>query len=74
MVASLIAIARSMNKSTVAECVEDAATLEALRELGVDHVQGFHLGRPANDLMMEPRVNEHVRLMTKAGKIVRGAA
>jgi len=73
VVASLIEIARSMNKSTVAECVEDAATLEALRELGVDHVQGFHLGRPANELM-EPRQNEHVRLVAEAGRIVRGAA
>jgi diguanylate cyclase (GGDEF)-like protein len=51
VVSSLIDIARSMNKSTVAECVEDAATLEALRELGVDHVQGFHLGRPAIRMM-----------------------
>lgn len=74
VVASLIEIARSMNKSTVAECVEDAATLEALRELGVDHVQGFHLGRPANDLVMEPRQNEHVRLVAEGGQVVRGAA
>jgi diguanylate cyclase (GGDEF)-like protein len=72
VVASLIEIARSMNKSTVAECVEDAATLVALRELGVDHVQGFHLGRPANDLM-EPRQNEHLRLVAEAGQRVRGA-
>lgn len=50
VVASLIKIARSLNKTTVAECVEDAATLDALRELGVDHVQGFHLGRPARSL------------------------
>lgn len=50
VVASLINIARSLNKTTVAECVEDAATLEALRELGVDHVQGFHLGRPQRKL------------------------
>jgi len=50
VVASLIKIARSLNKTTVAECVEDAATLDALRLLGVDHVQGFHLGRPAPKL------------------------
>ncbi len=50
VVSSLIKIARSLNKTTVAECVEDAATLDALRELGVDHVQGFHLGRPAGKL------------------------
>ncbi len=74
VVASLIEIARSMNKSTVAECVEDAATLEALRELGVDHVQGFHLGRPANDLVMEPRQNEHLRLVAEDGQKLRGAA
>lgn len=51
VVASLITIARSLNKTTVAECVEDAATLDALRELGIDHVQGFHLGRPAGRLV-----------------------
>jgi EAL domain-containing protein (putative c-di-GMP-specific phosphodiesterase class I) len=50
VVASLINIARSLNKTTVAECVEDAATLDALRKLGIDHVQGFHLGRPARKL------------------------
>ena len=54
VVASLVKIARSLNKTTVAECVEDAETLEALRELGVDHVQGFHLGRPANMLAERP--------------------
>jgi Amt family ammonium transporter len=32
---------------TIGEGVEDEATLELLRELGVDHAQGFHLGRPA---------------------------
>jgi EAL domain-containing protein (putative c-di-GMP-specific phosphodiesterase class I) len=26
--------------------VEDAAPLEAMRTLGVDFAQGFHLGRP----------------------------
>jgi hypothetical protein len=29
-----------------AEYVGDAATLDVLRELGVDHAQGYHLGRP----------------------------
>jgi EAL domain-containing protein (putative c-di-GMP-specific phosphodiesterase class I) len=32
---------------TVAEGVEDAETLEQLREIGVDFAQGYHLGRPA---------------------------
>jgi Amt family ammonium transporter len=32
---------------TIAEGVEDEATLAALRDAGVDFVQGYHLGRPA---------------------------
>jgi len=31
---------------TVAEHVEDAATLQAMRDIGVDHVQGFAIGEP----------------------------
>ncbi|MEP6971079.1 MAG: EAL domain-containing protein [Betaproteobacteria bacterium] len=70
VVASLIEIARSLNKSTVAECVEDAATLEALRELGVDHVQGFHLGRPASKLVEAHPPDAHVRLVAEDGDIL----
>jgi EAL domain-containing protein (putative c-di-GMP-specific phosphodiesterase class I) len=36
-----------MGKKTVAEFVEDEATLKKLRELGVDYAQGYHIGRPA---------------------------
>jgi EAL domain-containing protein (putative c-di-GMP-specific phosphodiesterase class I) len=50
-VASMIDIARSLNKTTVAEHVEDAATLAVLRKLNVDFVQGFHLGRPSERLL-----------------------
>jgi EAL domain-containing protein (putative c-di-GMP-specific phosphodiesterase class I) len=50
VVAALVQIAHSLNKTTVAEYVEDAATLQAVRALGVDFVQGYHLGRPAAGL------------------------
>jgi EAL domain-containing protein (putative c-di-GMP-specific phosphodiesterase class I) len=39
-------LARSFGQMTVAEGVEDARTLERLRELEVDYVQGYYLGRP----------------------------
>lgn len=39
-------IAKEFGKKTIAEYVEDAETLEILREIGVDYAQGFHLGRP----------------------------
>jgi EAL domain-containing protein (putative c-di-GMP-specific phosphodiesterase class I) len=31
----------------VAEGVEDEETLQTVRELGVTHAQGYHIGRPA---------------------------
>ncbi len=40
-------IAADLGLQTIAEFVEDEATLELLVELGVDHVQGYHIGRPA---------------------------
>jgi len=42
-----VMIARALGVETVAEGVEDAATLELLREYGVDRAQGWHLGAPA---------------------------
>ncbi len=47
VVQSIIALARQFGLATVAEGVENEATLELLRELGADYAQGFHLGRPA---------------------------
>lgn len=46
LVESIQRIARLMGLKTVAECVEDAATLEALLLIGVDYAQGYHLHRP----------------------------
>jgi diguanylate cyclase (GGDEF)-like protein len=45
-VESMVQIAGLRGLQTVAECVEDAASLERLRELGVHFAQGFHLHRP----------------------------
>ena len=73
VVSSLIEIAHSMNKSTVAECVEDAATLEVLRELGVDHVQGFHLGRPAIAMVETRAQDPQIRLVAEDGDILASA-
>ncbi len=51
IVQSIISIAERFGLRTIAEGVEDAATLKLLRELGADYAQGFHLGRPA---LLEP--------------------
>jgi len=47
VVQSIIGIAAQFGLRTIAEGVEDAATLELLRGVGADFAQGFHLGRPA---------------------------
>ncbi len=47
VITAVVALARDFGLQTVGEGVEDAATLELLRELGVDFAQGYHLARPA---------------------------
>ncbi len=47
LVRAIVTMARDLGKKTIAEGVEDATTLERLLELGVDHAQGYHIGRPA---------------------------
>ena len=47
MVRSVVELARGLGKQTVAEWVGDEATVELLREMGVDFGQGYHLGVPS---------------------------
>ena len=47
VVEAIVRLARAFNVRTVAEGIEDDATLECLRAAGVDFGQGFYLGRPA---------------------------
>jgi PAS domain S-box-containing protein len=47
VVKAIVGLARGFDLKTVAEGVEDAATLELLIDLGVDYAQGYHIGRPA---------------------------
>jgi PAS domain S-box-containing protein len=46
VVKSIVGLAHEFGKKTVAEGVEDEASLELLREFGVDQAQGYFLGRP----------------------------
>jgi PAS domain S-box-containing protein len=47
VIRAIVGLAKGFGLQTIAEGVEDQETLELLREFGVDHVQGFHIGRPA---------------------------
>ncbi len=46
VVRSMIAVAHQLDMLVIAEGVEDAATLERLREMRCDLVQGHHMGMP----------------------------
>lgn len=47
VVKAVVELARGLGKRTIAEFVGDEATVIALRQLGVDYLQGYHLGKPA---------------------------
>ena len=46
IVSTIVTLARNLDKTVVAEGVEDGRQLDALRRLGCHEAQGFFLGRP----------------------------
>ena len=46
MVVSIQQMAEAMRLHTIAEWVEDEETLNTLKEIGVNYVQGYYLGKP----------------------------
>jgi diguanylate cyclase (GGDEF)-like protein/PAS domain S-box-containing protein len=48
LVRAICDVAKALNKTTVAEFVEDEETVVELQKLGVDYLQGYHISRPKN--------------------------
>jgi EAL domain-containing protein (putative c-di-GMP-specific phosphodiesterase class I) len=46
MVSAMIRLARTLNFKVIAEQIEDASAMDAARQIGVDYLQGFAIGRP----------------------------
>jgi len=46
MVKSMNEVAHAVGRKTVAEFVENKQGLDILRDIGVDYVQGYHIGKP----------------------------
>ncbi len=54
IVGSTVELTHALGMSAVAEGVEDQATLDALRQVGCDYAQGYHLSRPVSgDVILE---------------------
>jgi diguanylate cyclase (GGDEF)-like protein len=49
-VRSIISLAKELNVKTIAEFVENEEILKFLKEIEIDYVQGFHVGKPSKDL------------------------
>lgn len=52
-VKSIVTLAQSLGIETIAEFIEDEAVLEKVCELGIDYGQGYHLGRPGPQFVLD---------------------
>jgi len=71
IVASTVELGHNLGLRIVAEGVEDAETLEWLRELGCDRAQGYHISRPTSSAAVTELV---LRLRKQTGQPVEPAA
>lgn len=69
IVRAIIQMANSLNLTTIAEGVEDAATLARLAELGCGEGQGYHWAKPLPAREFEAFVRKH-RAETRARDLV----
>jgi diguanylate cyclase (GGDEF)-like protein/PAS domain S-box-containing protein len=50
VLAAIARIAHALGKKTIAECVDSARTVQALRDSGIDEIQGFFIARPQEEM------------------------
>ncbi|MEN9396262.1 MAG: hypothetical protein RLZ81_792, partial [Pseudomonadota bacterium] len=55
---AIIELARGLNLSCTAEGIESDAHLQAVRALGCDHLQGYHLGLPLDGRQVQRLLGE----------------
>jgi diguanylate cyclase (GGDEF)-like protein len=47
IIKSIVTLARELGIKTIAEYIEDAGVLDAVKEFGIDYAQGYYIGRPS---------------------------
>jgi EAL domain-containing protein (putative c-di-GMP-specific phosphodiesterase class I) len=67
IVGSTIDLAHSLGLRVVAEGLEDAASLETLRQLACDEVQGYYLCRPTPPELLKARLAKLARASRSVG-------
>ncbi|MCY7294163.1 EAL domain-containing protein [Alteromonas sp. a30] len=58
VVKSIVGVAKALNKTTVAEFVENVELLQALKEMGVDYLQGYFISKPLDIKMIEGKYTD----------------
>ena len=58
IVETILSLAEAMKLEVIAEGVEQEQSLELLRELGCDYVQGFHVGHPTEPAELTAWIKE----------------
>lgn len=66
LVQSIIKLSHGFNLSTVAEGIEVVEQEESLRALGCDVGQGYLLGRPGSEAVMEARIRKQLARISAA--------
>ncbi|BBD09134.1 EAL domain-containing protein [Desulfovibrio ferrophilus] len=59
IVKAIVVLAQALELEVVAEGVENEAQLEQVRQLGCNMVQGFHLGRPMDEVDARALLSQH---------------
>jgi diguanylate cyclase (GGDEF)-like protein len=74
MVSAIVEIAKVMHVETVAEYVESEATLDAIRELGIDWAQGYYFGEPKRlrDMLGADKVTDETQLQELGSAVMTG--
>ena len=62
LVESTIELAHGLDRRVVAEGIEDPATLELLRSIGCDTVQGYYLAKPMRIEALKSIVSKNRRV------------
>ena len=57
LVKSMVEVAHSLGKKAIAEYVSNAEILRVLKEIGVDYVQGYLLGKPELELLEDQHLS-----------------
>lgn len=74
IVRAVIALARTLEKDTVAEGIETEAQFDAIQAMGCDYAQGYWISRPVEADALTSLLSQTTQLVAASKTIPKGAA